>query len=457
MQIKQLYTNCLAQGAYFIESEGEVAIVDPLRETDQYVEMAQKSNGQIKYIFETHFHADFVSGHLSLAEKTGATIVYGPEADPAFEFHSARDGEVFKLGKLSIEVLHTPGHTMESTCYLLKDENQKSHAIFTGDTLFLGDVGRPDLAQKTGEMTTEDLAAKLYDSLREKIMPLSDDILVYPAHGAGSACGKNMMNVTVDTLGNQKKVNYALDSALSKSDFISQLTEGLKAPPAYFPENVNLNKSGYADIHEVMQSSLVYLSPQEFEDRCKKDSCIILDVRSKQDFTSSHLPGSIFIGLDGDFAPWVGAIVKETKSNILLVAPEGREEEALIRLGRVGFDQVHGFLKGGVAAWTDSGRKLSRIQVIEAEHIAEVEGAIYDVRKDGEFDAGHVFNSKHIPLSIVSENIDAFKTTGKKYIYCRSGFRSLVAASLLQKAGLADIVNVNGGYNAIVSKQVCLK
>ena len=351
MKIEQIYTGCLAQGAYYIESEGEVAIVDPLREVNPYIKRAEEDNAQIKYIFETHFHADFVSGHVTLAKETGATIIYGPNANTAFDATIAEDGQEFTLGKVTIKVLHTPGHTMESTTFLLKDENGKDHAIFSGDTLFLGDVGRPDLAQKAADMTQEELAGTLYDSLRNKIMPLADDVIVYPAHGAGSACGKNMMKETVDTLGNQKKMNYALRANMTREEFIKEVTDGLLPPPQYFPLNVKMNKEGYEDIDTVLKRGTQSLSPEAFEAAANETGAVVLDVRHQDDFAKGHIPRSIFIGLGGSFAPWVGALIADVEQPILLVTPEGKEEETITRLSRVGFDGTLGYLKGGVEAW----------------------------------------------------------------------------------------------------------
>lgn len=351
MKIEQIYTGCLAQGAYYVESEGEVAIIDPLREVQPYIDKAEKDNAKIKYIFETHFHADFVSGHVTLAKQTGATIVYGPTASPSFEATIAEDNQEFKLGNITIVALHTPGHTMESTTYLLRDENGKDHAIFSGDTLFLGDVGRPDLAQKAANMTQEDLAGLLFDSLRQKIMPLADDVIVYPAHGAGSACGKNMMKETVDSLGNQKRMNYALRADMTKEEFIKEVTDGLLPPPQYFPFNVKMNKEGYDDIDNILERGTKALSPEAFEIAANETGAIILDVRHQNEFVKGHIPQSIFIGLDGEFAPWVGALIADVKQPLLIVAPEERVEEAVTRLSRVGFDNTLGCLDGGFDAW----------------------------------------------------------------------------------------------------------
>jgi len=456
MNIQQLYTSCLAQGAYFIESNEEVAIIDPLREVDQYIEMANEKGSKIKYIFETHFHADFVSGHITLSKKTGAPIIYGPLANPDFDVHVAKDGEEFKLGELTIKVLHTPGHTMESTCYLLKNAEGKDHAIFTGDTLFLGDVGRPDLAQKNGELTANDLAGYLYDSLRDKIIPLADDVIVYPAHGAGSACGKNMMSVTVDSLGNQKKMNYALDENLSKEDFITQLLDGLAPPPAYFPLNVQMNKGGYKDIDAVIQTGLTRLEPEDIKELIQQD-VLLLDVRSKEAFAKAHIPGSLFIGLDGSFAPWVGSVIKDVKQEIVLIAPKGREEEAVTRLARVGFDHVKGYVNGGISAWVKSGNSVSSVNSISPIKFIEDNSTklVFDVRNKSEFDNGHVENSSLTPLAELDDFLLDYQNNSEKYVYCRSGYRSLVAISMLKRKGVKNLINVNGGYSALEPSVEC--
>ena len=371
MKIEQIYTGCLAQGAYYIESEGEAAIVDPLREVKPYIKKAAEDGAKIKYIFETHFHADFVSGHVTLSKETGADIVYGPTANPSFDAVIAEDGQEFKLGKITIKVLHTPGHTMESSTFLLIDENGKDHAIFSGDTLFLGDVGRPDLAQKAAHMTQEELAGTLFDSLRNKIMPLADDVIVYPAHGAGSACGKNMMKETVDTLGNQKKMNYALRADMTRDEFIKEVTDGLLPPPQYFPLNVKMNKEGYEDIDTVLKRGTQALSPDAFEVAANETGAIVLDVRHQDDFAKGHVPRSIFIGLDGSFAPWVGALIADVEQPILLITPEGREEETVTRLSRVGFDNTLGYLKGGVEAWKEAGKEIDIVDSVNAEEFKQ--------------------------------------------------------------------------------------
>lgn len=453
MKIEQIYTGCLAQGAYYIESNGEAAIIDPLREVQQYIDRAEQDGANVKYIFETHFHADFVSGHVTLAEKTGATIVYGPTAKPSFDAHIATDNEVFKLGNIEIQVLHTPGHTMESSTFLLRDENGKDYAIFSGDTLFLGDVGRPDLAQKAASLTQEELASLLFDSLRNKIMPLADDVVVYPAHGAGSACGKNMMKETVDTLGNQKKMNYALRADMTREEFIEEVTDGLLPPPAYFPLNVKLNKEGYSSIDEVLNQGLTALSPEEFEARANLTDALILDVRNQADFTEGFIPQSIFIGIDGQFAPWVGALISDVKQPILLVTPEGREEEAVIRLARVGFDNTLGYLKGGVAAWKAAGFEVDSIESATAYELKTAIEAgdpiIVDVRKESEYLAQNIPSAKNIALDYINENMAEFPKEATFYIHCAGGYRSLIAASILKSRGYHNMIDVKGGFKAI--------
>ena len=453
MIVEQIYTGCLAQGAYYIESNGEIAIIDPLREVSPYLKRATESKGEIKYIFETHFHADFVSGHLSLAEKTGATIVFGPNAETSYDAYIAKDNEVFILGDIKIKALHTPGHTLESTCYLLFDEQGKEHAIFTGDTMFLGDVGRPDLAQKAGSLTQEDLAGMLYDSLRSKIMPLPDHVTVYPAHGAGSACGKNMMKETVDTLGNQRKMNYALNEDLSKEDFIKELTDGLLPPPGYFPLNVKMNKEGYSDIDKVLQKGTQALSPNDFENVVNSTGALMLDVRSAANFVKAHIPNSIFIGLDGGFAPWVGELIVDTQQEIVLIVDQGREEEAVTRLARVGFDNTLGYLEGGIEAWKSSGRETDSMESIPAAEFASLypdnDDMVYDVRKPGEFEVGHVRNAKHTSLAELNIHLDKYPKSGKAFIHCAGGYRSVIAGSILKSRGIHNIVNVEGGFKDI--------
>jgi len=453
MKIEQIYTGCLAQGAYYIEDGGEVAIIDPLREVSPYRARADKDQAVIKYIFETHFHADFVSGHLTLSEQTGAPIVYGPTANPTFEAHIATDGEEFKVGALTIRALHTPGHTMESTTYLLLDAAGKEVAIFTGDTLFLGDVGRPDLSQKSDDLTMEDLAGYAYDSLRNKIMPLPDDVVVYPAHGAGSACGKNMMKETVDTLGNQKKMNYALRADMTREEFIKEVTDGLTAPPAYFPLNVKLNREGYQPISEVIKIGMNPLSPAAFEVVANEKGALMLDVRKPGDFAAGHVPNSIFIGMDGSFAPWVGELIVDIKQPIILIAPEGREQEAITRLSRVGFDQTLGYLAGGIAAWKEAGRPVETVETIPASSLATImEGSeikLFDVRKPTEHQASYVLNSTNVPLKSLNDHLASFPKEDKFYVHCAGGYRSMIAASILKSRGFHDLVDIKGGFKSI--------
>ncbi len=465
MKIEQIYTGCLAQGAYYIENKGEVAIIDPLREVKPYINRAKLDDAKIKYIFETHFHADFVSGHLTLAKETGAQIIYGPNANPFFDAIIAEDNQIFKLGDITIKVLHTPGHTMESTTYLLRDKNGKDHAIFSGDTLFLGDVGRPDLAQKMGVLTERDLAGFLFDSLREKIMTLSDDVIVYPAHGAGSACGKNMMKETVDTLGNQKKMNYALRADMTKEEFIDEVTEGLLPPPKYFPLNVKMNKEGYEDIEEILERGTRALNPRAFEAAANETGAIVLDVRHQDDFSKGHIPRSIFIGLNGDFAPWVGALIADVKQPILLVAPKGSEEEAVTRLSRVGFDHTLGYLEGGFEAWKKASLEydaVSNISAIELKEISEEERLpVFDVRKKSEFLSEHVLNASNTPLNYLNEHLSEFPSNSPFYLHCAGGYRSMIASSILKSRGIHNLINISGGFDAIketgiaVSNYVC--
>ncbi|WP_310992152.1 MBL fold metallo-hydrolase [Aequorivita marina] len=452
MKVEQIYTGCLSQGAYYIESNGEAAIIDPLRETKPYLERAKRDNARIKYIFETHFHADFVSGHISLAEQTGASIVYGPNANPSFEVLLAKDQEVYQLGDVTITAIHTPGHTMESTTYLLKDENGKDYAIFSGDTLFLGDVGRPDLAQKGNEITQEDLAGILFDSLRNKIMPLADDVIVYPAHGAGSACGKNMMKETVDTLGNQKKMNYALRADMTREEFIKEVTEGLAPPPLYFPMNVKMNREGYAPIDEVIAHGTRALDPEAFEGIANETGAIVLDVRNQIEFIDGHIPRSIFIGLDGGFAPWVGALLVDVNQKILLVVSPGREEEAVTRLSRVGFDRTLGYLQGGIEAWKEAGKEIDVLESVDAETLKErmeENAPVVDVRNDGEYSNSHIPSAVHAPLSNLNDHINEFPKNEKFYIHCAGGYRSVIAASILKSRGIHNVADVAGGFNAI--------
>lgn len=451
MHVEQIYTGCLAQGAYYIESEGEVAIIDPLREVQPYIDKARKHNATIKYVFETHFHADFVSGHLTLSKETGAPIVYGPTAEPSFEAIVAKDGQEFKLGKVTIVALHTPGHTMESTTYLLRDEHQKDYAIFSGDTLFLGDVGRPDLAQKAAHLTQEELAGILFDSLRTKIMPLDDSIIVYPAHGAGSACGKNMMKETVDTLGNQKIMNYALRADMTREEFIEEVTDGLLPPPQYFPLNVKMNKEGYEDIDTILERGTTALTPEAFEVAANETGAIVLDVRHQNEFVKGHIPRSIFIGIDGDFAPWVGALIANTEQPILLVAPEGKEVETITRLARVGFDKTLGFLKGGFDAWKKAGKDydvLTSISAQEFEKISNQEKVpVFDVRKNGEFASEHLDGAINTPLGFINNHFSEFPKDRTFYVHCAGGYRSVIASSILKSRGIHNIIEIAGGYD----------
>ena len=455
MEVKQIYTGCLAQGAYYIESNGEVAIVDPLREVQPYIDLAKERGATIKYVLETHFHADFVSGHLTLSEKTGAPIVFGPNAATDFEAHVAGDGERLKLGNIEIEVLHTPGHTMESTTYLLRDEQGLPHAIFSGDTLFLGDVGRPDLAQKS-HLTIEDLASHLFDSLRNKIMTLPDETIVYPGHGAGSACGKNMSKETVGTLGDQKATNYALRADMTKEEFVQEVTNGLLPPPGYFPLNVAMNKGGYDHIDDVISRSTQALSPQAFDAAANETDAVVLDIRSTTEFIEEHIPRSTFIGLAGGFAPWVGAVIVDVKQPILLVANGDQIEEAITRLSRVGFDNVLGYLEGGLKAWKDAGKETDCIEVVDAEAFASVlktnpDAKVVDVRKDGEYLSEHVDNAIHASLEYLGTHMDRIPKDEPFYLHCAGGYRSLIAHSMLKARGYHNAIDVLGGFKAIAA------
>ncbi|GGG51288.1 MBL fold metallo-hydrolase [Bizionia arctica] len=454
MKIEQIYTGCLAHAAYYIESNGEAAIIDPLREVQPYIKRAKLDDAKIKYIFETHFHADFVSGHLDLKKKTGADIVFGPTANPSYEAIIAEDGQVFNVGDYKIKAIHTPGHTMESTTYLLIDENGKEHGIVTGDTLFIGDVGRPDLAQKiASDLTQEKLAGYLFDSLRNKIMPLGDDLIVYPNHGAGSACGKNMSKETTDTLGHQKQVNYALRADMTKEEFITELLDGLSDPPGYFPQNVMLNIQGYESFDDVMQKSQKPLSPKEFETVANESEAIVLDVRHQNDFVKGHIPRSIFIGIDGGFAPWVGALIVDVKQPILLVAPKGREEEVITRLSRVGFDNVIGYLDGSFEAWKKDGLEYDTIEAISAEEFKnkynDIKDVVFDVRKEGEYTAEHVENAHFTPLDSLNDYLSEFPDNKPFYVHCAGGYRSVIAASILKSRGIHNLVDVAGGFSKI--------
>jgi len=452
MKIEQLYTGCLAQGAYYVESEGEVAIIDPLREIQQYVDKAKANNAKIKYILETHFHADFVSGHVDLANKTGATIVFGPGATTKYDIHSAKDGEELKIGNITIKVLHTPGHTLESATYLLIDENGKNHAIFSGDTLFLGDVGRPDLAIKS-DLTKEDLAGMLFDSLRNKIMPLADDIIVYPAHGAGSACGKNLSKETVGVLGEQKKTNYALRADMTKAEFVKEVLDGIAPPPQYFAKNAMMNKMGYDAFETVLKTGDVALNPDEFEAMANHESALVLDVRPQSDFIKGHIPNSIFIGLNGQFAPWVGALIKDIKQPIVLVVPEGKSAEAVTRLSRVGYDNTLGYLKGGLDAWKQAEKDVETLDSISVEEFAKRAKAnainILDVRKDGEYQSSHIIDAQHLSLDFINEKMNEVSKDKTYYVHCAGGYRSVIAASILKARGYDKLIDVDGGYNAI--------
>ncbi len=453
MIVEQIYTECLSQGSYYIESNGEVAIIDPLREIDPYIEKAARGKAKIKYVFETHFHADFVSGHLSISKKTGAPIVFGPNADTSFKSIIGVDGERFKIGKISLQLIHTPGHTMESTCYLLRDENDKEIAVFTGDTLFLGDVGRPDLAQGNKNTTKEYLAGQLFDSIRDKLMPLPDSITIYPAHGAGSACGKNMMDLTSDSLANQKKVNYALREDMTKEEFINEVTKGLSSPPKYFPSNVELNKEGYEDVSLIIKKSLNPINIHTFNLLRKQIDILILDVRSKRLFSEGHIPGSLFIGLEGMFAPWAGTLIEDVNQKIIIVSSKGKEEEAISRLSRVGFDNVIGFLDGGFDKWANSSGKIKKIKCISAEEFVNETGVlrrdIFDVRNEDEFKVGHFPGARSAPLKNIDKYISELREDSTFYIYCKSGYRSVIASSIINKANNFELINIEGGYDMI--------
>ncbi|MBC3783735.1 MBL fold metallo-hydrolase [Spirosoma utsteinense] len=457
MIIEQLYTGCLAQGAYYIESAGEAAIIDPLRETSPYIRKAEKSGATIKYVFETHFHADFVSGHVDLAQKTGASIVYGPNANTTYEALHAKDGDVFKLGDVTIKVLHTPGHTLESTTYLLIDESGRDHAIFTGDTLFIGDVGRPDLAIK-GDLNERDLAGMLYDSLQAKIMPLADAVIVYPAHGAGSACGKNMSKETTDSLGNQKRFNYALRAA-SKADFVEKVLDGLSTAPAYFAENARLNKEGYEPIDTVMKRGSQALAPEAFEGAVNETGALVLDVRDAAEFAHGFIPNAINIGLNGQFAPWVGALIPDLLQPIALVTPAGQESETVLRLARVGYDHCIGFLEGGFVAWKQAGKEVDTVETISAADFAHrwetnPALAVVDVRKPAEYEPEHVEGAKNMPLDTISDHMHEIQRNEPIYVHCAGGYRSMVANSILKARGFQNVVNVEGGMAAIKKTSV---
>jgi glyoxylase-like metal-dependent hydrolase (beta-lactamase superfamily II)/rhodanese-related sulfurtransferase len=461
MKIEQIYTGCLAQAAYYIESNGEAAIFDPLREVTPYIKRAESDGANIKYIFETHFHADFVSGHIDLMHKTGAQIVFGPTANPSYEALIAEDGQIFQVGDYKIKVLHTPGHTMESSTYLLIDDDGEEHGIVTGDTLFIGDVGRPDLAQDiVEELTQEKLAGYLYDSLRNKIMPLDDNLIVYPSHGAGSACGKNMSKETTDTLGNQKKVNYALRADMTKEEFIEEVITGLAVPPKYFPQNVMMNIQGYDSLDNVMEKAQTPMSPKVFETAANETDAVILDVRHQDDYVLGHIPRSIFIGIDGDFAPWVGALIADVKQAILLVTPKGREAEVITRLARVGFDHTIGYLDGGFEAWKDAGMDWDTIRSVHVEtlkdHLEQEKIPVFDVRRDGEYRSEHIEDAKHAPLNFINDYLSEFPSEGDFYVHCAAGYRSVIAASILKSRGIHNMIDVKGGFTAIKKAGITL-
>ncbi|OPC38754.1 MBL fold metallo-hydrolase [Elizabethkingia anophelis] len=456
MKVEQIYTGCLAQGAYYIVSQGESVIIDPLREVQPYLDKLQQDNAKLKYILETHFHADFVSGHVDLSDKTGASIVYGPTAKPEFEAIIAKDEEIFEIGDIKIKVLHTPGHTMESSCYLLIDENGKETALFSGDTLFLGDVGRPDLAQKGKDLTQEDLAGMLYDSLMNKIIPLSDEITVYPAHGAGSACGKNMQKETVDTLGNQKKTNYALNQP-DKASFIKEVTDGLTPPPGYFAMNVAMNKKGYESFDQVLEHGLKPLSAEAFEAMADETGALILDTRPAAEFHKGFIPQSVNIGVKGDFAPWVGAMIVDVKQPLLLVTDEGSEEEVITRLSRVGFDNVVGYLNGGLSAWQSAGKETDSVERITPEEFAQrytEDAKIIDVRKEGEYAAEHIAEAYSRPLAYINTWIKDIDPKEHFFLHCAGGYRSMIAASILQARGYRNFTEVEGGFGKIKLTEV---
>lgn len=467
MIIEQIYTGCLAQGAYYIQSGNEAAIIDPLREVSPYLEKAELNGATIKYVFETHFHADFVSGHIDLSNSTGAPIVYGPNANPTFDAYIAKDQEEFKLGDLTIKVMHTPGHTMESTSYLLMDENGEQKALFSGDTLFIGDVGRPDLAQKADHLTQEDLAGTLFDSLRTKIMPLNDDIIVYPAHGAGSACGKNMSKQTTDTLGNQKANNYALRANMTREEFIKEVTHGLTPPPAYFPLNVKMNREGYESFDKVLEKGTQALEPDAFELVANETGAVLLDTREPQTFAKGFVPNSVNIGIDGSFAPWVGALILDIKQEILVIADEGREEEVVTRLARVGYDHAIGFLKGGITAWKAAGKEVDHIESIPAEELARrkqqgEEINILDVRKNSEHYSEHLLNSENAPLDDLNAAMSSIDPNKTYYVHCGGGYRSMIFNSILRARGFDKLIDIDGGFKALkesgkfeVSAYVC--
>ena len=458
MKLEQIYTGCIAHAAYYLENNGEAAIFDPLREVQPYIERAKKDNAKIKYVFETHFHADFVSGHLDLVKNAGAEIVFGPTAKPGYKAITAEDGQVFKVGNYSVKVIHTPGHTMESTTYLLIDENGKEHGIISGDTLFIGDVGRPDLAQHViADLTEEKLAGYLYDSLRNKIMPLSDDLIVYPNHGAGSACGKNMSKETTDTLGHQKEVNYALNPNLTKEQFIKEILTGLVPPPGYFPQNVLLNIKGYESIDNVMKRGTKALNAIEFEAAANETQALIIDTRNPQEFNKAFIPNSINIGIDGSFATWVGTLIPSVKQEILVVADADREEEVITRLARVGYDNALGYLKGGIQTWIEAGKEIDQITSVTADEFAALSEKqklnILDVRKVSEYNSEHVVEAISAPLDFINDSMTKIDKNKRYYVHCLSGYRSMIFVSILQARGYRNLINVAGGFNAIKATQ----
>ena len=458
MNIEQIYTGCLAQGAYYITSNGEAAIIDPLRETSPYIKRLSNDNVKLKYIFETHFHADFVSGHLDLSKQTGATIVYGPNATPDFEIISAKDEQIFEVGNIKIKVLHTPGHTMESTCYLLIDENGKDHALFSGDTLFIGDVGRPDLAQKAASMTQDELAGILFHSLRNKVMTLADDVIVYPAHGAGSACGKNMSKETVSTIGEQKEKNYALRANMTEAEFITEVTDGLLPPPAYFGMNVAMNKKGIPSFSSILNNGMKEINATEFEAIVEDAGALILDTRNSGDFAKGFVPQSINIGINGDFAPWVGALIADVNQPIVLITEIGKEEETVTRLSRVGFDNILGHLKGGFDAWKVAGFDVDTVNRISAEQFEKEvkigESTIIDVRKEGEYEAEHIEDAYSKPLAYINNWVKDINPNQHFFLHCAGGYRSMIAASILQARGYRNFSEIDGGFNAIAKTEL---
>lgn len=455
MKIEQIYTKCLAHAAYYIESEREAVVIDPLREVQPYLDLAEKDGAKIKYVIETHFHADFVSGHLDLAKKTGAKIVYGPTAEADFDFELMNDGDILKVGNVTFELLHTPGHTMESSCFLLRDESGKEIALFSGDTLFIGDVGRPDLAQRVfSDLTQDKLAGHMFESLRNKIMPLSDEIIVYPGHGAGSACGKNMSKETFDTLGNQKKVNYALNPELTKEQFVKELTTGLTPSPAYFPNNAVINRRGYELFDNVLKKNEKPLSLEEFERLANQSDVLVLDTRHQNDFVKGFIPGSYFIGIQGDFAPWVGTVIEDISQKIIFISEPGKEEEVITRLSRIGYDNVLGYLEGGFDAWENAGRETDSIESIdisefENRYLLDPEMEILDVRRAGEFDSEHVKSARNLPVDYIHKNLDEASKNKKYYVHCAGGYRSVIFASIAKSKGYNDLVNVEGGFGKI--------